>query len=162
MRLTFLFFISSISLFSYSQSDSTSLKQQFENAPAFGSKGPLHPEDSIYEATSYPGGNMAMYQFLGAEIKYPLEAQEKNIQGKVYLKLYIDSLGNIIEIEVEKSAHPILDKEAVRCVALMPKWIPAKLNDQPVNSTVRLPINFTIGPDMNVTEGTNSKKKKKK
>lgn len=142
MRLIFLLFVS-VSFTIYSQSwDPESFKEA--NTPVFDHKGPINPGDSIYEAPSFPGGKAEMYQFLGEELRYPQEAQDKKIEGKVYLKLHLDYKGEIVNIAVSQSAHPILDNEAIRCIKLMPDWVPASLNGEMVNSIFILPINFTI------------------
>ncbi|MBK9015215.1 MAG: energy transducer TonB [Saprospiraceae bacterium] len=45
----------------------------------------------------YPGGEMALYQFISANLDYPDNASRKGIQGTVYTQFFIDEEGNVIE-----------------------------------------------------------------
>jgi len=43
-----------------------------------------------------------------------------------------------------KGRHATLDKEAVRVVKSMPKWVPGKQRGKSVNSRFTLPVKFKI------------------
>jgi len=92
----------------------------------------------------FPGGVDAMMNFMKENIKYPLSSIEKNEQGRVFVSFVVDKNGSISDLKVEKGISDSLNSEAIRVVRSMPKWKPALLADQPVKSTVRLPINFTL------------------
>lgn len=47
----------------------------------------------------YPGGTAEMYKFLAMNIRYPKEAQEMGIQGRVIMKLTINELGEITDVK---------------------------------------------------------------
>ena len=49
-------------------------------------------------------------------LKYPKEAQEKNIQGRVTVQFVVETDGSISNVKVARSAHPLLDEEAVRVI----------------------------------------------
>ena len=89
-----------------------------------------------------PGYNIN--QYLAITMKYPKEAQIQKIQGRVFVKFVVDADGVITETEITKSAHPILDEEALRVVKSMPPWIPGRQNDKPVRVYYTLPINFRL------------------
>lgn len=106
--------------------------------------------ETVYEAVDaadmpqFPGGNNAMYSFLGSNIQYPSEAAENEIQGKVIIKFVVKADGSIGATEIVKSVHPALDAEAERLVKLMPKWTPGRHNGKPVNVWFTLPVNFKL------------------
>ncbi|MBP9767884.1 MAG: energy transducer TonB, partial [Bacteroides sp.] len=52
--------------------------------------------------------------------------------------------GSISNIRVTKSVDPYLDKEAVRVVKSMPRWIPGTQDGKPVNVEYTLPITFKL------------------
>ena len=52
--------------------------------------------------------------------------------------------GSISGAKVVKSVDPSLDKEAIRVVKSMPKWIPGKQNGQSVNVKYTLPVTFQL------------------
>jgi len=92
----------------------------------------------------FPGGEAALMKFLGDNIVYPKEAQEKGIQGRVSLRLAITPDGSIEDVQVVKGLDPLCDKEAIRVVKAMPKWIPGKQNGEPVYVYFNLPIVFRL------------------
>lgn len=105
----------------------------------------------------FPGGMGALVQFLQAETRYPKEAQDKKIQGKVLVEFIVDKEGNVTDVNVLKSAHPLLDAEAVRVCRAMPQWTPAQDGDgKYVKSTFQLPFTFQY------EESKKAKKEKKK
>jgi len=104
--------------------------------------------DSIYniveENAQFPGGDMAMYKWIGYHLKYPEECRAKSIQGRVIVQFVVNKDGSISDIKVLKSPHSLLSKEAIRVVNAMPFWKPAKVKGEVVRSSFRLPINFKL------------------
>lgn len=58
---------------------------------------------------------------------------------RIYAHFIIDKLGNVTNIEA-KSAHPELDEDAKRVVALLPQFTPAKHKGKTVDVRYSLPI----------------------
>ena len=100
--------------------------------------------DVVDEMPSFPGGQGAMMEFLSKNIKYPVVAEENGIQGRVLVKIVVKKDGTIDSPKVIKSVDPSLDKEAVRVVKTMPKWIPGKQKGEPVNVSFTVPVTFRI------------------
>lgn len=96
----------------------------------------------IQEIAAYPGGREAMDAFIQKTKKFPQDAVNEGIEGRVVLKLVIKKDGTVDKVEVIRSVSPSLDAEAVRVVKAMPKWHPAKINGKAVNSYFTLPISF--------------------
>lgn len=96
------------------------------------------------EPPSFPGGKNALVSFLGKSIHYPSEAQENNIQGRVVVSFVVETDGSISNVAVVKSVDPALDKEAVRVIKHMPKWIPGKDQGEIVRVKYTLPVTFKI------------------
>ena len=92
----------------------------------------------------YPGGDGELMTFLSKNIKYPEKAIEKKIEGKVFLSIVIDSTGVIRDVSVLRSLEPACDKEAIRVVKLLPKWIPGKKDGKNVNVSYILPVIFKL------------------
>jgi TonB family protein len=110
------------------------------------------PGDSIFDAAAvqeqaeYPGGMRELMKFLSSEIKYPQECEEKQISGKVWVEFVVDKKGKIAKTKVKRSAHPLLDAEAIRVVNLFLDWKPAKHKGENVSQRYLLPINFKLPP----------------
>lgn len=92
----------------------------------------------------YKGGLDGLMGFLGANLVYPTECMENEIQGKVLVKFVVTKNGTVDNVEVAKSVHPLLDAEAIRVVSLLKDWIPGEVNGEAVNVYYTLPINFKL------------------
>jgi protein TonB len=97
----------------------------------------------------YKGGMTAARSFLAENIKYPVNAVDKGIEGKCYLRFVIDTTGNVTDVTVIRGVMdcPECDTEAIRVIQLMENWKPAVLDGQKVNSAYTLPITFNLGID---------------
>jgi TonB family protein len=84
------------------------------------------PADKVEVMPQFPGGEMALIKYLVANIRYPDEANEKNISGTVYVTFLVDEKGNIKNPEVLRSPHYVLSDEAIRIIKMMPNWQPGK------------------------------------
>lgn len=92
----------------------------------------------------YPGGQEAMYRYLGKAVEYPGEALEAGIQGVVYVNFIIEKDGHLSGARILRGASPLLDSEALRVVQGMPKWTPGMQSGKPVRVQYNLPIRFVI------------------
>ena len=90
----------------------------------------------------FPGGKKALQQYLAGNVSYPQEAVDRGIEGKSYVQFVINKDGTVSNVKVTKSAHPLLDAEAVRVVREMPAWAPGKIHNRGVSSYFSLPVNF--------------------
>ncbi|MGB0882401.1 MAG: M56 family metallopeptidase [Vicingaceae bacterium] len=105
-------------------------------------KAPKLTGDKIDIQPQFKGGMEALAKYMGDHINYPKEAKKENIEGKVFIAFIVDANGNIKEPKVVKSAHKLLDAEAIRVVKSMPKWNPGKKDGKNVKAKVTLPISF--------------------
>lgn len=103
-------------------------------------------ESAVEEMPQFPGGEMAMMEYLMRNVKYPKEAEDANKEGKVVVKFIVEADGSIGDTEVVNSVDPLLDAEAVRVIKAMPRWTPGKSNGQAVACTYTLPILFKLAP----------------
>ena len=98
----------------------------------------------IEQQPEFPGGTAALMQFLSNNIKYPAECRDSTIEGRVIVSFIIGKDGAIIEPEVVKSVHPLLDAEALRVINLMPNWAPGMQQGQPVRVKYSVPVTFRL------------------
>ena len=106
-------------------------------------------EQTIFEVVEqmpeFPNGGMAgLMQFLSKNIKYPTIAQENGTQGRVIIQFVVERDGTITDVHVARGVDPYLDKEAVRVVQSMPKWIPGKQNGKAVRVKFTVPVMFRL------------------
>ena len=100
--------------------------------------------DVVEQMPLFPGGPSALIQYLSSNIKYPVVAEENGVQGRVVCTFVVERDGSITDVRVIKSVDPSLDKEAVRVVKSMPKWIPGKQNGSAVRVKYTVPVTFRL------------------
>jgi len=109
---------------------------------------PPQNEDEVFvvvdQMPEYPGGIDALRMFLAQNIKYPVKAQEKGTQGKVFVNFVVEKDGTVGMVKIARGTSPDLDAEAVRVVKLMTNWTPGKNSGKPVRVSYTLPINFAL------------------
>ena len=82
-------------------------------------------------------------QWVMKNIRYPQEAVEKKIQGKVIVQLRIDKKG-ILSIKEIRGRNPLLEEEACRIFDGFPQLFPALQRGKPVNILYNYPIVFRL------------------
>ncbi|MBR6081663.1 MAG: energy transducer TonB [Salinivirgaceae bacterium] len=105
--------------------------------------------DTVYivaeEMPEYPDGDLAMRKFIARNLHYPKEALNKKIQGKVVVYYVVNEKGEIENVNVSESVHPLLDAEAIRVVKKLPKpYKPGKVHGKPVKVLLAVPAVFKI------------------
>ena len=106
-------------------------------------------EDDIFvvveENPQFPnGGTAGRLQYVGKDIKYPTIPQENGTQGRVTVQFVVNKDGSIVDVKVIRGVDPYLDKEAVRVISTMPKWIPGKQRGVPVRCKFTVPVTFKL------------------
>jgi TonB family protein len=76
-------------------------------------------------------------------ITYPEEAKSLGITGRVEVDFVINEQGAVIQADVTKSVHPLLDAEALRVVKDI-HWKPDIISGKPNKSQRHIPITFSI------------------
>jgi TonB family protein len=104
--------------------------------------------DSIYniveQMPEFPGGVAEMMTYLSGNIKYPEEAKDKGISGRVFISFVVEKDGSVNQVKVMKGIGGGCDDEAVRVVKAMPKWKPGLQKGKPVRVSYMLPIAFKL------------------
>lgn len=98
----------------------------------------------VEEMPEFPGGMTECMKFLSKNIKYPTISQENGVQGRVIVQFVVNSDGTIVDPVVARGVDPYLDKEALRVVAMMPKWKPGKQRGKAVRVRYTVPVMFRL------------------
>jgi periplasmic protein TonB len=99
------------------------------------------PFNYYEEAPSFPGG---LQQFWSANLRYPSEAREAGVQGKMAINFVLDENGKIMSCKVIRKLGFGCDEEVLRVVKLMPDWKPAKINGKPIRVTFNQVVEFKL------------------
>jgi protein TonB len=98
---------------------------------------------SSLEVMPLPDGGMeAWAKFLNKNLRFPYEAQQDNVSGRVFLSFIIEKDGHLSDITVIRAAGHGFDEEALRVLKLAKAWKPGVQNGQPVRVKYSIPINF--------------------
>ena len=104
--------------------------------------------DSIYqivdEMPQFPGGEAAMMKFVASNVKYPQEARDKEIDGRVFISFVVEKDGSVSNVKVMRGIGGGCDEEAVRVVSAMPKWKPGIKDGKPVRVSYMMPLTFKL------------------
>jgi TonB family protein len=104
--------------------------------------------DTVYtvveKPAEYPGGMKAMMRYLQSTVRYPADARRNGIQGSVFTSFDVDKKGRISDLTTAKGVSPDIDAEALRVIAAMPPWQPARVRGKAVKSRFVLPIKFKL------------------
>lgn len=104
--------------------------------------------DSIYNVVEvmpeFPGGMSQMATYLSENIKYPEEAKDKDISGRVFISFVIEKDGSVSSAKIMRGIGGGCDEEALRVVKAMPKWKPGMMKGKPVRVYYVLPVFFKL------------------
>jgi len=104
----------------------------------------------IYDASgidAYPefeGGMAAWAKFIQRNLRYPYAAQEKEVQGKVFLSFVVEIDGSITDVTLIKGIGAGCDEEAVRVIKKSPKWKPGQQQNRKVRVRYTMPLSFQL------------------
>lgn len=102
------------------------------------------PVEVVEQMPQFPGGLSAMMKWIDNHLVYPPMCIRNKVQGRVEVSFMVDEEGNVKDAQVTKSAHPLLDKEALLTIKRMPRWQPGKVKGKVSVVRVTVPIEFTL------------------
>ena len=112
--------------------------------------------DVVEVMPQFPGGAPKLFEYLSQNIRYPKDAMEADIQGRVIVTFVVGKDGSISDARVVKSVNPSLDEEALRVINAMPNWTPGTQSGKAVNVKYTVPISFRLdgGKPKETTQAT--------
>lgn len=76
-------------------------------------------------------------------IEYPQQAREAGIEGRLVLDFVVEQDGQVTQIQVLESLHPLCDSAAVRALRGTP-FVPGRQNGTEARVRMRLPVRFKL------------------
>lgn len=107
------------------------------------------PVSFAQNLAQYPGGQKAMYDFIGKNMRYPAQAIKDKIEGRVTARFEVDKRGKIKNIQIVRETNSILDTAAALIISKMPDFEPAKEGNRAISTYFTLPINFKLDDSAN-------------
>jgi protein TonB len=102
----------------------------------------VYPVSDIQVFPSPIGGEEAWAKFLNKNLRFPQEAQDEGVGGRVFMSFVVEKDGSLSNITVERPAGHGFDEEATRVLKLAKAWKPGIQNGRPVRVKFIIPINF--------------------
>jgi len=108
------------------------------------------PDENIYAMVEimpeFPGGTQGVLDYIQEKIIYPPKALKDSIEGKVLVSFVIEKDSSISSVKILRGIDESLDKEALRIIRNMPKWVPGKHREKNLRVRFVLPVRFNL-PD---------------
>ena len=98
----------------------------------------------VQKIPEFPGGWSAFMQWLTKNLKYPAMAKQNKIQGTVVVSFIVNKDGGVADIKLSKTADPLLDREALRVMKMMPNWKPGMDKNKVCRTMIAVPIVFQL------------------
>ncbi len=102
------------------------------------------PYTAVEQMPQFPGGDQELLKYISDHLRYPTISQENGVQGKVYIRFVVSKTGVVQDAQVMRSLDPYCDKEALRVIRSLPKWIPGKQNGVNVPVYYVVPITYKL------------------
>ncbi|BCS84152.1 MULTISPECIES: energy transducer TonB [Prevotella] len=97
--------------------------------------------DVVEQMPSFQGGAVALMSYINKTLKFPAEDCG---QGRVIVSFVVEKDGSITNAIVTRSVDPAFDREALKIINSMPKWIPGKKNGRNVRVRFNVPVQFKL------------------
>jgi TonB family protein len=104
----------------------------------------IHNSGLLDYPPDFPGGNKKLSRYLNREIRYPKQARDQKVAGKVFVSFVVEASGSLSNLKVIRGIGAGCDEEALRVLRNSPAWKPGMLDGKAVRSTFVLPVNFQL------------------
>jgi TonB family protein len=91
------------------------------------------------------GGIPAFFEYVANNLKYPEEAKNAGVEGKVFIEYVVTKDGTIANVKCIRGISESCNSEAIRVIRNSPAWKPGKHEGKNVNVRMILPITFKLG-----------------
>lgn len=98
----------------------------------------------VDQMPQFPSGEKGLREFIGKFMRYPVDAHQAGIEGRILCAFVVDKEGAVSDVEILQPLYPSLDDEAMRILSIMPRWKAGANNGKRVNVKCILPIHFSI------------------
>lgn len=98
--------------------------------------------DYVDVQPQFPGGEVALVEYINNQRRYPVDAYSSNIQGRVLCSFVINVDGSISHTTIIRGVESSLNQEALRLINEMPRWEAGKVGNHNVPVHYILPIVF--------------------
>ncbi|PWG81099.1 energy transducer TonB [Pararcticibacter amylolyticus] len=95
----------------------------------------------------YKGGIPKFYEYVSKSYRFPKEAREYGVSGRLILSFIVEKSGELSNVKIVRNLGYGTGEKAVEMLERSPKWIPGKQHGIPVRVTYTLPIMLNLAPE---------------
>lgn len=100
--------------------------------------------EQIDALPEYPGGMMALMDYLDSAVVYSNACVAAKVEGDLEVKFFIDAEGRVAEPKFTKKLHPDIERSVMRALMRMPRWRPGRQYGRVSAVSVTLPMHFQL------------------
>ena len=108
----------------------------------------------VEKMPQFLGGEEALTQYINRNVKYPADAFQKGIQGKLIVRFTVNESGKIGNVEIIRALCPSIDAEGIRVIKSLPDFTPGEQNGKKVAVWYTMPIIFRLDDGHDSHKGT--------
>jgi hypothetical protein len=108
---------------------------------SFDGNGNAYSYDSVETYPRFPGGDEELIRFTRLNIQFPAE-KDNVITKPVLVRVFVGRNGFVGNANIIRGATPYMNGEALRVAKILPRFLPATVRGQPVDSYCTVPIDF--------------------
>lgn len=114
------------------------IAQRLDSGAVWYGQGTVEAEP-VYTEPMFKGGWDAMHLYLERNLR---PVKNSDASGVVEVDFLVDEQGRISDVRLKKSLSEAHDKEAVRVIQGMPKWLPCSTSGKPARCRMVVPLRF--------------------
>ena len=103
-----------------------------------------HVWEYVDKMPEFPGGKDVLTKWIADNTNYPQIAIENGYTGVVYCSFVVNTDGSVVDVTVARGSHIYLDREALRVLNMLPKFIPGEQMGKPVRVKYSVPVRFSL------------------
>ena len=97
---------------------------------------------SLSKDELYQCANKKLFEFIYSNLKYP--PIDAHVEGMIVVQFTVEKDGRLTDTKVIKGFSPSIEKELIRLVDKMPRWIPGRQSGKEVRVRFNLPVKIRL------------------
>lgn len=100
--------------------------------------------NEVERLPEFPGGMAQLIKWLTNNLKYPEVAKNNKVSGRIVASFIVTDSGAVEDVKLLNQVDPVLEREVLRVIRMMPKWEPGISDGKPCRTLVHLPVVFKL------------------
>lgn len=94
---------------------------------------------------TFQGGDLNAFRtYVMSKVRYPEEAINKGLGGRVVASFTIDKQGKVTDVHILQSPDRMFSEQVIKILSQSPAWTPGEQDGETVNVKLAIPVEFRI------------------